>query len=822
MSIWDKLDHGGVQAVSLPGPRTPRTRAVPSAPIDPATVRVTVVDVADPDDLEPPPPATDELLRRICAGVRPALRPGYLALFPAGATPGRSPIAIANERLLIDGEPVFDRPFALLRIWPDEPDADAAEPAAGELDLLADLDELERDRERMHLALAAGDRPAGAAALHGLIDRIAAQPGLADSARWRLVRGVEREFLALRHAGHGAAAAPLAGWKDFVGALPPTRAGDHGPIDAGALLSSLTPRMATDAQSVAGGGEPEAPPVHWNTLIRDDAGAPIDDELTAGRTYTIANKLDPAPAADAYFDHTEVKVALADDTQVTFVVECPQPVLRAQGATAWVERVEQQVTYTRATGETPAAVVELRSEPTAKLSLAFSMLTDGTTRASGRTRLLVKAAPPAAAAPAPALAASSAADAAPAASTPRQRALTAAAFRGKAELHLDLTAANQLQLRAGAVVGPPCTPHKPARDLVNVALLARNDLVELALRYAPDGAAPPFGLVDGPAAITEMATIGARLHAAFFGLPGQRLDANLRELAERIASTADARLQLVAAFQPFPWNVFYDGAWRDPPVPPERAADDPSGFWGRRFRIDRAIVGHMPAVPRLELAGPLRVQPCINPNLHGRARNHTIAVVEPQRKLFADFAADDVAAAAPIERDADLVAYLRAQPGPCDLFYFMGHAESAASLDEQFAYAYTPADDQARLVLDRAGGTTVARMAELRQAPLDDRPLVFLNACSSVAGDQAFAPPLLAQFLDQWSAAGVLGTDWQVPATFADAFARRLLEYFVRERRPLAAALASARDDAFAQRNPFALVYALYAPPDLVRSPAAP
>ena len=56
---------------------------------------------------------------------------------------------------------------------------------------------------------------------------------------------------------------------------------------------------------------------------------------------------------------------------------------------------------------------------------------------------------------------------------------------------------------------------------------------------------------------------------------------------------------------------------------------------------------------------------------------------------------------------------------------------------------------------------------------------------------------------------------------FAAAFARRLLGYFLGGHEPLAEAFAHAAADAFAADNPFPLIYALYAPPDLTFQPGA-
>jgi hypothetical protein len=99
---------------------------------------------------------------------------------------------------------------------------------------------------------------------------------------------------------------------------------------------------------------------------------------------------------------------------------------------------------------------------------------------------------------------------------------------------------------------------------------------------------------------------------------------------------------------------------------------------------------------------------------------------------------------------------------------------------------------------------------------------VFLNACTSAAGDQAFQGQFLEQFVSRWGAIGFVGTDWEVPTVFADAFARAVLAQFLAPCLPIGDALAHATDLAFAQDNPFPLIYALYGPPDLTVQGAPP
>jgi hypothetical protein len=243
---------------------------------------------------------------------------------------------------------------------------------------------------------------------------------------------------------------------------------------------------------------------------------------------------------------------------------------------------------------------------------------------------------------------------------------------------------------------------------------------------------------------------------------------------------------------------------------------DLASFWGYRFAIDRAIVAHVSAQSEPRLRAQVRVQPCLNPHLDTEQRAGGVQVVDRQRELFAGF--PNVSSRPHIESAEAFCEYLQEQSlRPCDLLYVFCHATAAQTRDELFTFTTTAPDTQSKLLFGAsgAGPVDVTAMRELLRGPLSDRPLVFLNACSSVAGDEAFQAPLLWQFLAEWEAAGVIGTDWEVPTVFADAFARRALGYFLRDRHPLGEAFRRASQDAFDQGNPFPLVYAIYARPEL-------
>jgi hypothetical protein len=138
-------------------------------------------------------------------------------------------------------------------------------------------------------------------------------------------------------------------------------------------------------------------------------------------------------------------------------------------------------------------------------------------------------------------------------------------------------------------------------------------------------------------------------------------------------------------------------------------------------------------------------------------------------------------------------------------------------MSELFFNQSASPDIQASLLLDAdpRRALTIKDMWATRPQPLRGEPFVFLNACSSATGDQAFQSLFLQHFVARWEARAYLGTDCKVSTAFADSFGRAVLRLFLKEGTTISQALAEASKRAFAARNPFPLIYALYGPPEL-------
>src|SRR5262249_19574598 len=132
-------------------------------------------------------------------------------------------------------------------------------------------------------------------------------------------------------------------------------------------------------------------------------------------------------------------------------------------------------------------------------------------------------------------------------------------------------------------------------------------------------------------------------------------------------------------------------------------------------------------------------------------------------------------------------------------------------------------DDGANIRLDEKSSNkkiTIREMQKARTQALQGTPLIFMNACGSAQGDFCYPSPFIFHFMRTWTARGFVGTDWSIPTEFADVFGRQVLKKLCDGTEILDAFHELTRSAADAN-NPFGLIYALYASPELsLRDPS--
>jgi hypothetical protein len=157
----------------------------------------------------------------------------------------------------------------------------------------------------------------------------------------------------------------------------------------------------------------------------------------------------------------------------------------------------------------------------------------------------------------------------------------------------------------------------------------------------------------------------------------------------------------------------------------------------------------------------------------------------------------------PVRTDAvSLLGDLRRRDPEPHLVYFYCHGD--------FSYGMPV------LHFDAAGRDLIAAtdLASRVNWP-NSRPLVFLNACRSIAAQPEHASSFIDALVRRAGASGMVGTEIITYERLASAFAEQVLTEFVLHGRPLGEAMRTARLALLSQGNPLGLIYTAYAPPHL-------
>ncbi|MFF1608803.1 CHAT domain-containing protein [Amycolatopsis sp. NPDC058278] len=268
-------------------------------------------------------------------------------------------------------------------------------------------------------------------------------------------------------------------------------------------------------------------------------------------------------------------------------------------------------------------------------------------------------------------------------------------------------------------------------------------------------------------AMTTLVDAGTLMFNSLFGAAPD-LAAIGKALAMLPADHGPLRVEITARDPVIPWHLL--GFPRA-----EGTVADPSQIFGLRHRIAyvprRSGTRRPPPSENLRLAdGPLRVVLALNRDIDTwRGVRRDLTELQLTNWLSRERAADGALTVA-VPAEGDVVNVLLGGLPPAELVYFFCHAE----LDE---------DPLGIHPVTAALGLTSPHKVSLRDLltrwtpdqELDLAPLIVLNACATaVPPDQvyaAFTPWLMAK-----GARGVIGTEVEIPAVFAAAWATEFFQ----------------------------------------------
>lgn len=573
-----------------------------------------------------------------------------------------------------------------------------------------------------------------------------------------------------------------------------------------------------------GGGGGENVPLHWNSRFPDHPDVNASHVLIVGTGYAFRTLLEAE--ADPAAAQATVVTPVPDGELVAFQIESKELWLRVKDAGGLPsDAVGSSLVPFRAGSGTPPFNVEIHVPDPGLATLDLKLIVRGAPVAWQQLQfmaLLPDEAHPGGTPPA----------------SPDSSRLTvgngALGDYPEAAARLALFERDgRLRLRASPRGGFDQDGFPAAlakQDISSRIRECRRILQRASDNYQHGADAEALSMAFGSDAMLTFAQVGASLHEALFGFPGDdRPETYFRRLQARsIAQLGSddrkpSRLHIEVSELPIPWGLLYDAAFRE--EPDQSAADprcpedvDVTAFWGYRFRLDRSVMGsnHLGDAAGLGTTAT-SIRPCINPHLDKQG----VPVVAAQRGVFSKLAnRPGISVLGTIESVEQLNQWL-SDVNPrngCDLLYFFCHAVPAVDVHDSGIPEITEVNQQAKLILDSAsasGGVSVKTLVKSRQAQLHNRPLVLMNACATGQGTDWGFGPFVSLFLNRWQARGFVGTEWKIPSAFADPFGRRVLTRFVEDGDHIGTVLHRATRDALDLGNPFSLIYCLFGRPDL-------
>jgi hypothetical protein len=241
---------------------------------------------------------------------------------------------------------------------------------------------------------------------------------------------------------------------------------------------------------------------------------------------------------------------------------------------------------------------------------------------------------------------------------------------------------------------------------------------------------------------------------------GPRAPEELRKLAEDIRDLPDgSSIQVVIESQQFivPWGLLYDR-------PGRITADtlDWSGFWGYRYVLDVLPPGRYPA-PHINET-PLHIQLFFSDE--SNLQRFTGAQETFVRQRLAD-------ANTLTDQGSTSVEQRLAQHSSASLVYLYCHGNQVSGFQQAGSLA-----SESALCFSRDTWIRLTDLRHLPTAPLQNAPLVFLNACEGSTQDAFYYDGFMPFFVEELGARGFVGTEVKAPQLLAHHIGLQFLKTF--------------------------------------------
>lgn len=303
-----------------------------------------------------------------------------------------------------------------------------------------------------------------------------------------------------------------------------------------------------------------------------------------------------------------------------------------------------------------------------------------------------------------------------------------------------------------------------------------------------------------------LADAGYRLYQGiFFGsetdTQARNMGARLREILTK--NKDGYKIQIFAKRFSIPWGLLYLSEKR--PKQPDDV--DPELFMGLKHVVEQVPLQESLQVidSNIDASAGLKVSLNLNTDISPVITNNILGFWQQQAQQgAANFALrkDGSQVLAALEDTTDSLE---------QIMYFYCHAVSRSLLEE----SGPKGPEASELIFSGKHSLTLAQLTADAgyDEPLPGQPLVFINACQSAELSPLFYEGFVPYFINK-GARGVIGTECDTPALFADEWARRFFERLLSGNPLGEIALELRREFFFKHHNILGLLYSLYVDAD--------
>lgn len=285
-----------------------------------------------------------------------------------------------------------------------------------------------------------------------------------------------------------------------------------------------------------------------------------------------------------------------------------------------------------------------------------------------------------------------------------------------------------------------------------------------------------------------------------------------RHLKDRLTGH---RIVIDSALGDVPWGLLYDEK-----VPDELSDDDYlpqllSHFWHTKYKVEVLPdypVEYIDWVPELNNLDATRLTVTINGDTEKEYGTGQLPFFQMLARRLDSTGTKTPSPLRLNNARRQVIDSILNRPEPQHLLYFFCHHEKGGGTWTKRGYRNF--GDTRILVSGNSptpeGSLSVKDMNNEEDIKsFSSPPVVFLNACQSAQTDIGDPSGFMYYFVNTLKAYAFVGTEAEIPATFADAFGKRFVEEFLRGH-AIGRILSEARAHYASLHNPFGLYYTLY------------